>query len=88
MAQFELQPEETELQQYAEQCWQKAGDREKQLETEAYAAGAAIRAGEYSLANLEDIVRWKSERVVHYLIGRSSQLPLLPRARLEKRSKP
>ena len=71
MAQFELQPEESELQQYAEQCWQKAGEREKQLETEAYAAGAAIRAGEYSLANLEAIVRWKSERVVHYLIGNS-----------------
>jgi hypothetical protein len=71
MAQFELQPEESELQQYAEQCWQKAGEREKQLETEAYGAGAAIRAGEYSLANLEAIVRWKSERVVHYLIGNS-----------------
>ena len=27
--------------------------------------------GEYSLANLEAIVRWKSERVVHYLIGNS-----------------
>jgi hypothetical protein len=71
MAQFELQPEESELQQYAEQCWQKAGEREHELEQAAYAAGAAIRAGEYSLSNLEDIVRWKSERVVHYLIGNS-----------------
>jgi hypothetical protein len=71
MAPFELQPAESELQQYAEQCWQKAGEREHQLEMEAYEAGAAIRNGEYSLANLEAIVRWKSERVVHYLIGNS-----------------
>jgi len=71
MSQFELQPEESELQQYADQCWQKAGEREHELEHAAYAAGAAIRAGEYSLAYLEDIVRWKSERVVHYLIGNS-----------------
>jgi len=73
MSQFELQPAESELQQFAEQCWQKAGEREHQLETEAYEAGAAIRAGEYSLANLEAIVRWKSERVVHYLIGNGSE---------------
>ena len=71
MAQFELQPSESELQQLAEQCWQKAGQREHDLEQEAYEAGAAIRGGEYSLANLEAIVRWKSERVVHYLIGNS-----------------
>ena len=32
MAHFELQPEESELQQFAEQCWQKAGEREHQLE--------------------------------------------------------
>ncbi len=71
MAHFELQPEESELQQYADQCWQKAGEREHELEQAAYVAGAAIRGGEYSLGNLEDIVRWKSERVVHYLIGNS-----------------
>jgi hypothetical protein len=71
MAQFELQPAESELQQYAEQCWQKAGEQEHELETAAYEAGVAIRNGEYSLANLEAIVRWKSERVVHYLIGNS-----------------
>ena len=71
MARFELQPEESELQQLAEQCWQKAGEREHELEKAAYEAGAAIRAGEYSLANLEAIVRWKSERVVHYLIANS-----------------
>jgi hypothetical protein len=69
MAHFELQPAESELQQYAEQCWQKAGEREQQLESDAYEAGLAIRNGEYSLANLEAIVRWKSERVVHYLIA-------------------
>lgn len=71
MARFDLQPEENELQQLADQCWQKAGEREHELEKAAYEAGAAIRAGEYSLANLEAIVRWKSERIVHYLIGNS-----------------
>lgn len=69
MAQFELQPPELELQQYAQQCWQKAGEREHELEAAAYEAGKAIRNGEYSLTHLEDIVRWKSERVVHYLIA-------------------
>jgi hypothetical protein len=71
MAHFELQPEENELEKLARQCWQNQGEREHQLEAEAYAAGASIRAGEYSLANLEAIVRWKSERVTHYLIGNS-----------------
>ena len=33
----------------------------------------SIRAGEYTLPNLETIVRWKSERMVHYLIGNSSE---------------
>ena len=71
MARFELQPEESELQQLAEQCWQKAGAREHELEKAAYEAGSAIRAGEFSLANLEAIIRWKSERVTHYLIANS-----------------
>jgi hypothetical protein len=71
MAHFELQPEEQELQQLAEQYWQKAGKREQQLETDAFEAGAAIRGGDYSLVNLEVIVRWKSERMVHYLVGNS-----------------
>jgi hypothetical protein len=71
MSRFELQPAESELQQLADQCWQKAGERERELEREAFEAGAAIRNGEYSLANLEAIVRWKSERVVHFLIGNS-----------------
>jgi len=71
MSHFELQPSESELQQLAEQGWQKAGEREHELEREAFEAGAAIRGGEFSLANLESIVRWKSERVVHYLIGNS-----------------
>jgi hypothetical protein len=73
MAHFELQPAESDLQQFAEQNWQKAGDRAHQLEKAAFEAGAAIRNGEYSLANLETIVRWKSERVVHYLIGNSEE---------------
>ena len=71
MAHFELQPAESELQQLAEHYWQKAGDKEQELEKAAFEAGALIRGGDYSLTNLETIVRWKSERVVHYLIGNS-----------------
>jgi hypothetical protein len=73
MAYFQLQPAELELQQLAEQYWQDAGEREQQLEKAAFEAGEAIRGGEYTLPNLETIVRWKSERVVHYLIGNSSE---------------
>jgi hypothetical protein len=73
MAHFELQPEESELQQLAEQYWQKTGEKEHELEKAAFQAGAAIRNGDFSLANLEIIVRWKSERVVHYLIGNSEE---------------
>ncbi len=69
MAQFNLQPAESELQNLADQCWQKAGDHEHELEEAAFEAGSAIRGGEHTLANLEAIVRWKSERVVHYLIA-------------------
>ena len=71
MSKFELQAGEQELGQLADQCWQKAGEQEHERERIAYEAGKAIRAGEYSLANLEAIVRWKSERVVHFLIGNS-----------------
>lgn len=71
MAQFELQADETEMQQLADTYWQKAGAREQQLEREAFEAGQAIREGDYSLVNLEVIVRWKSERMVHYLVGNS-----------------
>jgi hypothetical protein len=71
MARFELQPEESDLQKLAEACWEKAGEREHKLETAAFEAGASIRNGEYTLANLEAVVRWKSERVVHYLIANS-----------------
>jgi hypothetical protein len=71
MARFELQPAEADLQNLAERCWEKAGEREHQLETAAFEAGASIRNGEYTLTNLEAIVRWKSERAVHYLIGNS-----------------
>jgi hypothetical protein len=73
MAHFELQPAESELQQLARQYWQKAGDKEHELEAAAFEAGAAIRKGDLSLVNLEIIVRWKSERVVHYLIGNSEE---------------
>jgi hypothetical protein len=73
MAYFELQPAELELQQLAESYWQGAGEKERELEKAAFEAGEAIRNGEYSLANLETIVRWKSERVVHYLIANSNE---------------
>ncbi len=71
MAYFELQPAESDLQQLAEQYWQKISEKEQQLEQAAFEAGESIRNGDYSLANLEIIVRWKSERVVHYLIANS-----------------
>jgi len=73
MAYFELQPAESDLQQLAEQYWQEAGERERQLERAAFEAGEAIREGDYSLPNLETIVQWKSERVVHLLIGNSKE---------------
>jgi hypothetical protein len=72
-AHFELQPSESELQHLAEQCWQEACTKEQQLEAEAFEAGAAIRKGDYSLANLEAIVRWKSEQLVQFLIGNSNE---------------
>jgi hypothetical protein len=72
-AHFELQPGAGELQGLAEQYWKKAGQKEKELEEAAYEAGASIRKGEYTLVNLEAIVRWKSERVVHYLIANSRE---------------
>ncbi len=71
-AHFELQPTETELQHLAEEYWRQCCNRERQLEAEAFEAGKAIRNGEYLLTNLEAIVRWKSERLVHYLIGNGS----------------
>jgi hypothetical protein len=73
VAYFQLQPPETELQQLAEQYWQKSGSKEHELEKAAFEAGEAIRNGDYTLANLEAIVRWKSEHAVHYLIGNSNE---------------
>src|SRR5271157_689204 len=71
MTYFELQTTDTELQPLAEAYWEKVGERERELEAAAYEAGKAIREGELTLGNLEAIVRWKSERMVHYLIGNS-----------------
>ena len=73
VAYFQLQPAEAELQELADQYWQKAGEKEHELEADAFQAGEAIRNGDYTLANLEAIVRWKSERAVHYLIGNSNE---------------
>ena len=73
VAYFQLQPEEAELQQLADEYWQKAGEKEHELEKAAFEAGEAIRNGDYTLTNLEAIVRWKSERLVRYLIGNSNE---------------
>jgi hypothetical protein len=73
VAYFQLQPAEADLQHLAEEYWQQAGEREQQLEKFAFEAGEAIRKGDYTLANLEAIVRWKSERAVQYLIGNSTE---------------
>ncbi len=73
VAYFQLQPAEAELQELAEQYWQKAGRKEQELEKAAFEAGESIRNGDFTLANLEAIVRWKSERAVQYLIGNSSE---------------
>lgn len=69
---FQLQPKEAELQNLAEQRWEEAPNRERHLEAEAFEAGEAIRNGDYSLANLEAIVRWKSERLVQFVISNST----------------
>lgn len=73
VAYFQLQPSEADLQDLADEYWQKAGAKEQQLEKAAFEAGEAIRNGEYTLANLEAIVRWKSERAVQYVIANSSE---------------
>ncbi len=74
VAYFQLQPAESDLQHLAEQYWHEIGEKDQSLEKAAFEAGEAIRKkGEYTLANLEAIVRWKSERVVHYLIGNSNE---------------
>jgi len=73
VAYFQLQPAEAELQDLAEQYWQTAGEKEHELEKAAFEAGEAIRNGDFSLANLEAIVRWKSERAVQVLICNSNE---------------
>jgi hypothetical protein len=73
VAYFQLQPAEAELQQLAEQYWETTGEKEHELEKAAFEAGEAIRNGDFTLANLEAIVRWKSERAVQYLIGNSNE---------------
>src|SRR5579864_2524627 len=72
-AHFDLQPAKSELPRLADQFRRETGEREDRLEKAAFEAGAAIRNADYSLLNLEPIVRWKSERAVKYLIGNSSE---------------
>ena len=73
VAYFQLQPAESDLQELAEEYWQKSGEKERQLEKTAFEAGEGIRNGEHTLANLEAIVRWKSERAVQILIANSTE---------------
>ncbi len=73
VAYFQLQPAESELQQLADEYWQTSGEKDRELEKAAFEAGEAIRNGDYTLGSLEPIVRWKSERLVHYLIGNSNE---------------
>ena len=73
VAYFQLQPAEADLQHLAEEYWQQADEKEQQLERAAFEAGESIRNGDYTLGNLEAIVRWKSERAVQFLIGNSSE---------------
>ena len=73
VAYFQLQPAEAELQELAEQYWENAGEKEQRLEKAAFEAGESIRSGDFTLANLETIVRWKSERAVQYLIGNGNE---------------
>jgi hypothetical protein len=73
VAYFQLQPAETELQELADEYWQMSGEKERKLEKAAFEAGESIRNGEHTLVNLEAIARWKSERIVHYLIANSSE---------------
>jgi hypothetical protein len=73
VAYFQLQPSEADLQSLAEEYWQQADEKEQQLEKAAFEAGEAIRNGDHTLANLEAIVRWKSERVLQYLIANSTE---------------
>ncbi len=72
-AHFELQPPQSDLFDLAEEYRREAGEREQRLERAAFEAGAAIRNGDYTLANLEPIVRWKSEFAVVYVIGNSNE---------------
>jgi hypothetical protein len=73
VAYFQLQPAETELQELADEYWKKSGEKERELEKAAFESGEAIRNGELTLGNLEAVVRWKSERAVHYLIANSNE---------------
>ena len=71
MAQFKLQPSEGNLQSLAEKFWRDSGEKWQKAEKAAFEAGTAIRNGNFSLANLTAILKWKSPRSVHYLDGNS-----------------
>jgi hypothetical protein len=69
---FVLQPAESELQTLADQSWERSDSHDRQMEREAFEAGAAIRNGEYTLANLGAILLWKSGHQLDYLLTNGS----------------
>ena len=79
-AHFELQPTESELQKLAEQYWQEACNKERQLETEAFEAGAAIRNGDGIRGWLKRVVERSSASL--WLAGKLCST-LSPRYRTE-----
>ncbi len=70
---FSFSPLKRSCRSWQSNTGNETGEKEKNLEKAAFEAGEAIRNGDYTLANLEAIVRWKSERAVQYLIGNSSE---------------
>jgi hypothetical protein len=85
MVHFELQPSVDDLQNLAEKFWRDSGEKWQKAEEAAFEAGKAIRNGNFSLANLTAILKWKSPRSVHHLDGNS---PDQINAALEKAASP
>lgn len=68
---FNLQPEETELEQLAEDYWCAMTETQQAEEKDTFEAGKDIRNGDRSISTLTTIVHWKSPRIVHHLRSNS-----------------
>ena len=67
MSTFELKPEERDLNTWAKKYWEE-NPKEFELEQAAFDAGKRIlEKADFSAKNLENIVHWKSPRVVHHI---------------------